>query len=114
MVFKISDFGISRLLEEDTNEVKGSTGRGMSYGKAIISLFIIILYSGWEVAPELLINGTTTFKSDIFQLGMILFQLLTGRPIVEPSDGDGPSCVRNGVRLTVDFAGLILTDSLNP
>lgn len=49
---------------------------------------IIIIFLGWEVAPELITIGKTTYQSDIYQLGLIFFHMLTGWPAVMASDGD--------------------------
>ena len=69
IILKISDFGISKLADGN-HEAQGTTGRG------------------WEVAPELLTIGKTSYQSDIYQLGLIFYHMLTGWPAVVPADGD--------------------------
>ncbi|GLJ23576.1 hypothetical protein SUGI_0446590 [Cryptomeria japonica] len=90
-VSKISDFGLSRLLSKDLHsesELKGT----FSY-----------------LAPEYRTNGEYSTKSDVYSLGIVILQLLTGKPapglvkeveralqssnfdkILDPSAGDWP------------------------
>ena len=78
LIYKISDFGISRKISEKNTAI-GTTGRG------------------WEVAPELLKFGKTSFSSDIYQFGLILYHIITKRPVIEESDGDQTAAVLNGI-----------------
>lgn len=66
IIVKISDFGISKLLHSTDTSTVGTTGRPI------------------DLPPEVLSTGTSTFLSDIYQLGLILYQLYTGHhPITD-------------------------------
>jgi len=79
LVVKIADFGISRLIQSGEDKIMGVTGRA------------------WEKSPELLDSGITTFQSDIYQLGLILFNLATGGPAIAESETNPDACIRNGM-----------------
>jgi len=49
------------------------------------------------VAPELLTIGKTTYQSDIYQLGLIFYHMLTGWPAVIPSDGDINNVINHSI-----------------
>lgn len=68
---KLSDFGISKMVDEH-DDVVAFTRIGR----------------GFEIAPELLHWGYTTQQSDIYQAGLCMYYMLTGKPAL--SDGDGP------------------------
>ena len=59
-------------------------------------LFVNTL-KGWEVAPELLTIGKTTYQSDIYQLGLIFYHMLTGWPAVVPADGDINNVINHAI-----------------
>jgi tRNA A-37 threonylcarbamoyl transferase component Bud32 len=63
---KIIDFGIAKLAAE-----VGNTGVGMVKGK--------LAY----LAPEVLRGGSASRSSDMFQLGVLLFEALTGRRLFD-------------------------------
>ncbi|KAJ1253750.1 hypothetical protein BS78_K198400 [Paspalum vaginatum] len=63
MVPKITDFGLSRLFNKQQTRVITSN----LYG------------SRGYVAPEYLDHGIITFKSDIYSLGVIILEILTGK-----------------------------------
>lgn len=69
---KISDFGISALMAKGQDKAVTSIGRDYDY------------------APELVTQGATTFRSDIYQVGLIIFFLITGGPALSAHQ-DGPS-----------------------
>ncbi|VAI55683.1 unnamed protein product [Triticum turgidum subsp. durum] len=63
MVPKIADFGLSRRFSEKQSQTFTAKVRGT------------IGY----IAPEVLNNGQITFKSDIYSLGIIIMEILTGQ-----------------------------------
>jgi diguanylate cyclase (GGDEF)-like protein len=67
---KIADFGIARMVSSD------ATQRGL------------ILGTPSYMSPEQFTGGTIDFRSDIFSLGVTLYQMLTGKL---PFSGDNPS-----------------------
>ncbi|KAJ4833179.1 hypothetical protein Tsubulata_016047 [Turnera subulata] len=60
---KISDFGLARIFGEDGNEAKTKRVVG-TYG---------------YMSPEYAIDGTFSVKSDVFSLGVILLEIVTGK-----------------------------------
>jgi serine/threonine protein kinase len=78
----LGDFGIMKLLdgniEEDRETFKGSIGLGMPFFYRTPDL---ITYARNE--------GDITTKSDVFQLGLVLAELFTGRNPAE--EGEPPS-----------------------
>ena len=67
---KILDFGIARLLDERSTRL---TRPGLVIGTAAYS------------APEQISAGSADARSDLYALGCVLYELLTGRP---PFEGD--------------------------
>jgi serine/threonine-protein kinase len=64
----IGDFGTSRIVSDDAT---ASGGNGT------------VCYT----APELCQEGTEcTSKSDVFSFGLILYEILTGKPVFDPSE----------------------------
>lgn len=70
---KVADFGLSRALAESR-----ATQVGMLLGTA------------HYLAPEQVSGGETDHRADIYALGVVLFEALTGRP---PFSGDSPVVV---------------------
>ncbi len=70
VIIKISDFGISKALKNGQAAAKTFIGRDYDY------------------APELVTKGHTTTKSDLYQCGLVLFHLYTGRHVLSAKDGD--------------------------
>jgi eukaryotic-like serine/threonine-protein kinase len=74
---RLTDFGSGTLLEPDRLEQLGITRLGMTVDDH--------LGNDWAsgtplyIAPELFAGQTPTVKSDVFALGVLLYQLLTGR-----------------------------------
>ncbi|KAG2555790.1 hypothetical protein PVAP13_8NG032600 [Panicum virgatum] len=62
MVPKISDFGMSRLFDQQQSRIV-TQSRGGTPG---------------YMAPEYITNGTISAKADIFSLGVIIMELMTG------------------------------------
>jgi eukaryotic-like serine/threonine-protein kinase len=63
---KILDFGIAKLAEDDPRRVGPSTLDGVLFGTA-----------GY-LAPEQISGGTVDSRADLFALGCLLFEMLTG------------------------------------
>jgi hypothetical protein len=57
----------------------------------------ILVCVGWEIAPELLNTGKTRFNSDLYQVGLVVYNLASGCPAISAKDGDGNSALRSGV-----------------
>lgn len=74
---RLTDFGSGRLLEPDRLAMLGITRMGMTVedGGSASSTSGTPLY----IAPEHFEGQAPTVKSDVFALGIILYQLLTGR-----------------------------------
>lgn len=73
-VLKLFDFGLVKILRDETSsEDAFRTGAGQVVGAA-----------GY-MAPEQLVGGTVDPRTDLFSLGCVLYELVTGRP---PFPGD--------------------------
>src|SRR4029077_16166556 len=70
---KVTDFGIARALAEAQMTLPGTTLGSVHY-----------------FSPEQARGDTTTESSDIFSLGIVLFEMLTGR---RPWEGDNAAAV---------------------
>jgi serine/threonine protein kinase len=82
---KVSDFGLSQV----RGEVK-LTRQGVRVGSPIYQ------------APEYLMRGTVDDRSDLYALGVILFQMITGTPIAEPGGAERPSTKVKGLPTWLD------------
>src|SRR6056297_3403686 len=71
---KLGDFGNSELLESEQLERLVLTVDGVAVTRDADSSSGTLMY----LAPELLQTGTATVRSDIFALGVLLFQILAG------------------------------------
>ncbi|XP_060189249.1 G-type lectin S-receptor-like serine/threonine-protein kinase At4g03230 [Lycium barbarum] len=60
---KISDFGLARIVEEKTTEAKTNIVVG-TYG---------------YMSPEYALEGVFSIKSDVFSLGVVILEIITGR-----------------------------------
>lgn len=67
---KISDFGISKLLRPTENAAVTFIGRDYDY------------------CPELVTKGHTTKRSDIYQCGLVLYHIYTGKHALSAKDGN--------------------------
>lgn len=72
-VLKVTDFGIAKAMESDTSIVGGTATGSVHY-----------------ISPEQARGGYTDFRSDIYSLGIVLYEMLAGRV---PFDGDSPMSV---------------------
>lgn len=72
---RIADFGSSRLLEPGRLEELGITGLGFTVTQALLDD-----YSGTPLylAPELIAGQPPTVQSDVYALGLLLYQLMIG------------------------------------
>ena len=71
---ELGDFGNSELLESEQLERLILTVDGVAVTRDSDSSSGTLMY----LAPELLQTGTATVRSDVFALGVLLFQILTG------------------------------------
>jgi len=83
---KISDFGISKTLQGQNDLAQTFIGRDYDY------------------APEMLTLGHTSKKSDIYQVGLILFFCTTGQVALSNSDGNVFCCTPSGIAQKRAFA----------
>lgn len=72
-VLKVTDFGIAKAMESDKT-IAGGTALGSVH----------------YISPEQARGGYTDFRSDIYSLGIVLYEMLAGRV---PFDGDSPVSV---------------------
>src|SRR5262249_14488301 len=73
---RLTDFGSSRLLEPERLEELGITRHGMTVTTAVGASDMTGTFM--YLAPELIAHQTPTVKSDIYALGVILYQLAVG------------------------------------
>lgn len=72
---RVSDFGSGRLLEPGRLEQLGITRLGMTVTSALpLDSGVTLLY----LAPEVLGGAAPSIKSDVYALGLMLFQMLVG------------------------------------
>ncbi len=72
-VLKVTDFGIAKAMESDKSMAGGTATGSVHY-----------------ISPEQARGGFTDFRSDIYSLGIVLYEMLAGRV---PFDGDSPVSV---------------------
>lgn len=75
---KISDFGISALMAKGEDKALTSIGRDYDY------------------APELVTQGATSYRSDIYQVGLIVYFLICGQSALSAQDGPSHQAVISG------------------
>jgi len=84
---RLADFGASRLLEPERLAQWGITALGLTLTQAGAGLSATPLY----LAPELLAGQAPTVQSDVYALGLMLYQLLVGdlrRPLAPGWEAD--------------------------
>ncbi|HWU78395.1 MAG TPA: winged helix-turn-helix domain-containing protein [Rhodanobacter sp.] len=84
---RLADFGSSRLLEPERLAQLGITALGLTLTQASADSSATPLY----VAPELLAGNAPTVQSDVYALGLMLYQLLVGdlrRPLAPGWEAD--------------------------
>ncbi|MDE2148775.1 MAG: winged helix-turn-helix domain-containing protein [Gammaproteobacteria bacterium] len=87
---RIADFGSGRLLEPGRLEELGITGLGLTVTQAVSADTSGTLA---YLAPELLAGQPPTVKSDLYALGLLLYQLVVGdlrRPLAPGWEQDLP------------------------
>jgi eukaryotic-like serine/threonine-protein kinase len=80
---RVTDFGSARLLEPERLRQLGITQLGLTVTQGVIS--DVGAATPQYVAPEQLAGGAATAQSDVFALGILLYQLVVGdvrRPLV--------------------------------
>lgn len=101
---RLSDFGSGHLLEPDWLERLGITRLGMTVEDRVGSSSA----SGTPmyIAPELFDGHAPTVRSDVYALGILLYQLLSGRigqPMASGWEADiGDELLREDLRLATD------------
>jgi len=71
------DFGVAKLLDPDLGDGAALTSAGVRIGSA------------HAMAPEQILGGDVDARTDIYALGVLLYQLLTGRlPFVAESEAE--------------------------
>jgi serine/threonine protein kinase len=65
---KIVDFGIAKITMRESGEIQALTKTGEIFGSPLY------------MSPEQCIGGTVDQRSDIYSLGCVLFEMLTGTP----------------------------------
>jgi eukaryotic-like serine/threonine-protein kinase len=86
----LSDFGIARLIQEDNGLTQGIVGT-MSY-----------------MAPEQVLNGHIDERTDLYSLGIILFEMLLGERPTGPSAHVAARLAREGARIPPRLTTLVL------
>src|SRR6185437_15658311 len=71
---RLADFGSSRLLQPERLQELGITALGLTMTQAMADAGATPLY----LAPELLAGQAPTVQSDVYALGLMLYQLLVG------------------------------------
>lgn len=103
---RLTDFGSGRLLDPGRLEALGITRLGLNATQDLVGE----LSSGTPlyVAPEVFAGHTPTVQSDVFALGIMLYQMLAGqlnKPMVSGWESDvADELLREDIRLATDGA----------
>ena len=73
-VAKLLDFGLAKLVSDSRAEVSADA----SLGDAITSVGMLLGTVGY-MSPEQVSGSTVDLRSDVFSLGIVLFEMLTGQ-----------------------------------
>jgi len=100
---RLTDFGSARLLEPERLQGLGITHYDVTFTDGVISDGLATLL---YVAPERLAGGAATAQSDVFALGILLYQLAVGdlrRPLVPGWEREIPDeILREDIRAATD------------
>ena len=77
---KLSDFGIGKLLDDDYE--------GLAFTR---------IGRAYDMAPELIQYGYTSGQSDVYQAGLCMYYMATGRAAVGPADGTRKDAISSGI-----------------
>jgi serine/threonine-protein kinase len=72
-IVKVTDFGLARALESSSSATRG-----------------VLIGTAAYLAPEQVSDGRSDERTDVYQAGVLLYELLTGRP---PHSGESPWAV---------------------
>lgn len=101
-LIQLTDFGNASLLEPERLSALGITRMGMTLTEGLDQLSGTPLY----VAPELFAGMQPSVQSDVFALGILLYQLISGRlgqPMVSGWEAQiAESLLREDLRLSTD------------
>ena len=101
---RVTDFGSAQLLTPDRVAALGITHQDMTLTQA--QLTDLDATTPLYLAPERIAGGTATVKSDVFALGMVLYQLVVGdmrKPLAPGWERDVPDdIVREDIAAATD------------
>ena len=87
---RLTDFGIGQLVSADVLAQAGITAMDPVDPKTLLAEVSSRAGTQLFMAPELLAGGTATIQSDVYALGILLFQMVVGdlvRPIAQGWEG---------------------------